>query len=68
MEYTHCYNKYCILRSCGSIFLQNDVYLSLKIVFISANSPDPDSTTPDLTGGPSLLQKYLSTGIQNEKG
>ena len=35
-----------LLRCCCSKFLQNYVFLSLIIVFISANSTDPDEMLP----------------------
>ena len=47
--------------------------MSLKIVFISANSPDPDEVPPyvafhsEFHPGLHSLLRYLFTGIQNEK-
>ena len=50
-------------------FLYNDVLLSQKIVFILANSADPDEMPPYATFHPGLhwLLKYMFTVIQNEK-
>ena len=52
--------------------LDFDVFLSLKIVFILANSANPDEMLHDATFhlGLHCLPKYLfiSTCIQNEKG
>ena len=47
----------------------NDVYLSLKIVFILANSADLDEMLPYAAFhlGLHCLSKYLFIGIQNEK-
>ena len=50
--------------------LQNDVFLSLKIVFILAKSVDPYEILPYASFylGFHCLPKYLFTSIQNEKG
>ena len=61
---------YFIFRGCQRYFPWNDVFLSLKIVFILANSADPDEM-PHYAAfhlGLHCLPKYLYTGIQNEKG
>ena len=44
--------------------------MNLKIVFILANSADPDEMLPNAAFHQGLhgLPKYLFTGIQNEKG
>ena len=51
-------------------FLKCDVFQSLKIVFIQANSADPDEMPPYAAFhlGLHCLPKYLFTGMQNEKG
>ena len=58
-----------ILRGCQTKFLKNDVFLSLRIVFIQANSADPVEMLPYAAFhlGLHCLHKYLFTGIQNEK-
>ena len=61
---------FCVLRGYRSKFLLNDVLLSLKIVFILANSADPNEMLLYVAFhlGLICLSKYLFTGIQNEKG
>ena len=61
---------FCILMGCQSKFLSNDVFLSLKIVFISAISADPDKMPSCMAFhlGLHCLPKYLFTCTQNEKG
>ena len=51
-----------------SKFLNYDVFMCLKIVFILANSADPDEMPPYAAFHPGLhfLLKYLFTDIQNE--
>ena len=48
----------------------NGIFLSLKIVFILANSADPDEMLPYAAFhlGIHCLRKYLFIGILNEKG
>ena len=55
-----------ILGSAG----QNCVFLSLKIVFVLANSSDPDEMRPYAAFhlGLQCLPKDLFTSVQNEKG
>ena len=69
----HLYNTYGIvhfvfLRGRRSKFLISDVCMSLKLVFILANSADPDEILHNATFhlGLHCLPKYLFTGIQNE--
>ena len=45
-------------------FLQNDVFLSLKNVFVVANRADPD----EMLLGLHRLPKLLFPGVQNENG
>ena len=61
----------CVLRGNLSQNLKkNDVFLSLKIIFILANSKDPDEMQLHAAFhlGLHCLPKYLFTGIQDEKG
>ena len=61
----------CVLRGNLSQNLKkNDVFLSLKIIFILANSKDPDKMQLHAAFhlGLHCLPKYLFTGIQDEKG
>ena len=53
-----------------SKFLNYDVFIFQKIVFILANSADPDEMPHDAAFHMGLhsLPKCLFTGIQNEKG
>ena len=57
-------SPFCYLMGCQPKFLYNAVFLSLKIVFILANSIDPDEMLPSL--GPQCLLKYLLPCMQNE--
>ena len=61
---------FSILRHRQSNFLYNDVYMTLKIIFIIANSSDSDETRPYAAFHLSLhcFPKYLFTDILNEKG
>ena len=60
---------FCILRGNRSKFLNYHVFLSLKIVFILANSADPDEMLPYMTFhlGLHFLPMHLFIGIQNER-
>ena len=60
---------FCILMGCQSKFLSNDVFLSLKIVFISAISADPNKMSPYMAFHLGLhgLPNYQFNSIQNEK-
>ena len=53
------------LWGCWSKFLKNDVFMSLKNVFILANSADPDKMPHDVAFhlGLHCLTKYLFTGV-----
>ena len=59
---------FCNLKGCWSQFLYN-VFLSLKIVLILANSADPAEILPYAAFylGLHCLQTYLFAGTQNEK-
>ena len=50
-------------------FLNYDAFMSQRIVFILANSADPDEMPHNAAfhQGLHCLPKYLFTGIQNEK-
>ena len=68
------YNKYglsilCTLRDLGYIFLNYDVFLSLKIVLILENSADPDEMQQYAAFrlGLHCLPKYLLRGFQYTK-
>ena len=57
--------SYCILRGHRYKFLNFNKFLSLKVVFIIANSADPDEMLLYMAFymGLHWLSKYLSTGI-----
>ena len=72
---THWYNKYGIVFFCDrrghmSKFLNYDVFMSVKVVFILANSEDTDEMRPYAAFHLCLhcLPKYLFTDIKYEKG
>ena len=56
----------CTLRDLGNNFLNYDVFLSLKIVLILANSADPDEMQQYAVFhlGLHCLPKYLFRGFQ----
>ena len=58
----------CVLTGHWSNFLNHGKSLSLKIVFILANSADSDKMPIPFRLEPQFLPKYLFTGIKNEKG
>ena len=60
---------FCILRGIF-LYILNGVFLFWKIVFILANSADPDELPLCMAFHLDLhcLPKYLFTGILNEKG
>ena len=62
-------SPFCILRGCRSKFQQNDAFLSLKIVFISAHRAEPDEMPPYAAFhlGLHCLPKYLFTRIRISK-
>ena len=66
----HLVQPFCVLKVHMSNFLNHDVYMFLRIIFISASSADPDEMSPYVTFhlGLHCLPKYLFSGIQNEKG
>ena len=67
---TYCYNKHGIVHFVFEGVTELNMIMSLKIIFILANSADPDEIQPYAAFHPGLhcLPKYLFTGIQNEKG
>ena len=50
---------YCVLSGQSSKVLNNDAFMSLKIVFILINSADPDEC--GMSSGSSLFAEYLFT-------
>ena len=62
-------SPFCDLRGHISKFLNFDVTMSMKIVFILGNSVDPDEMLPYAAfhQGLHCLPKYPFTSIKNEK-
>ena len=64
----YCYIKYYKVHLAK--FLNYDVFMSLKFVFMLANSADPDEMPPYAAFhlGRHCLPKYLFTRVQSEQG
>ena len=64
------FTVFCILMGHKSTFLNFNIFLFLKIVYILANSADPDEMPHNAAFhlGLHCLPKYLFICIQNEKG
>ena len=60
-------SPFCVLKDYKSKFLNYDVFMSLKIVYISANSADSDISSVSSTFAKVPVPKYQFTSIQNEK-
>ena len=63
--YTICMVLSILRVACQFFFIKNEVFLSLKIVFILANIADPDEMPliSGISSGSSLFPKYLFVSL-----